>query len=181
MIDSFVPTELAVAPNPLGLASHLKLTTIPIDSQTCFELWMPTADSMLLPEEAMLLVGDRPRLEEICAQLTWLLSGTLHASGNPMHSQRLYDWQAVQDSIQQSGLQVDALGVTHTPEAICSQEDGQSAAWSLYPTSWTVLFLGLKPIGNSYRVEIHPIRLTIATGESVTKPMRGIAIGSTYL
>lgn len=180
MIDSFVPIELAVAPNPLGLASHLKLTTIPIDTQTCFELWMPPSDALILPEEAMLLAGDRPRLEEICAQLTWLLGANLESAGTLGLLQQVQDWQMVQQAIQQSGFQVDALGVMHTPQAICSSEAGKSATWTLCPTSWTVLFFGLQPIDNRYRVDQYPIRLTIATGQTVTRPIRSMAIGSTH-
>ncbi|MGA7937131.1 MAG: hypothetical protein WCA35_26505 [Kovacikia sp.] len=180
MTNSFIPNEIAVAPNPLALTPNLKLTTIPIDSYTCFELWIP-AKNVLLPQEAMLLKGDRSRLEEICARLTWLLGAKF--IGNDSSSQSLiYDWREVQNHIRKSALSFNAIGVTYLPQAISPDiEDEIAPCWTLRPPSWNIFLLNLKAAdtqsANSGSVlEILPLSLSISLGEAVIKREKGAAI-----
>lgn len=176
MIDSFIPTELAVAPNPLGLAPHLKLTTIPIDAQTCFELWMPATRSTLLPEEAMLLRGDRSRLEEICARLTWFLGARLLRCETETCDSLIYNWREVQRLLHQSGVDFHGLGVSYNPQAIYPDETMR--AWTFRPASWKISFLILKSIETGYAVELSPVSLSISLGESVTRYEQSMALAA---
>lgn len=173
MIDSFIPTELAVAPNPLGLAPHLKLVTIPVDAYTCFELWMPTGGAALLPEEAMLVRGDRSRLEEICARLTWLLGARVVGCEDEVSQSLIYDWREVQRLLQQAAAPFNGVGVTYLPQSICPDETVSS--WTIHPTSWKISFINLKAVGKGFEYELLTTSLLISLGESVTRHERGVA------
>ncbi|MCL6435727.1 MAG: hypothetical protein K6T90_16245 [Leptolyngbyaceae cyanobacterium HOT.MB2.61] len=174
MIDSFIPAELAVAPNPLGLAPHLKLTTIPIDAYACFELWMPTTNTALLPEEAALLRGDRSRLEEICARLTWLLGAKLIGCKAEACQSLIYDWCEVQRLLQQYGREFNVIGVTYLPQMI--YPDLAASSWTLRPASWKVSLLNLKAVEIGVEVEVLPVGVLVSCGENVTRYERGVAI-----
>jgi hypothetical protein len=176
MIDSFIPTELAVAPNPLGLAPHLRLTTIPIDASTCFELWMPITNSALLPEEAMLLKGDRSRLEEICARLTWFLGAQFIGCEAAACQSLIYDWREVQRLLRQSDIRFNVLGVTYVPQKIYPDE--RMRAWTFRPASWKVSLLDLKSIATGFEIEILPMSLSISLGQSVIRYEQGVAIAA---
>lgn len=183
MTDALIPTELAVAPNPFGLAANLQLMTIPVDAYTAFELWMPKPNALLLPEEARLLVGDRPRLEEICLNLTWLFGATLieqdqriNQEPQPTGQNLLYDWQAVQQRIGPSGSQFDAIGITYQPQTIYPSLTSSSAsrAWTLRPFLWNIWFFDLKPWANGYQAAVRSMSLLITYGHTVTRPMQPI-------
>ncbi|WP_421657088.1 hypothetical protein [Leptothermofonsia sp. ETS-13] len=165
MIDSFIPTELAVAPNPLGLAPHLKLTTIPIDAYACFELWMPTTNTALLPEEAALLKGDRSRLEEICARLTWLLGARLIGCEKEACQSLIYDWREVQRLLQLCGGEFNVIGVTYLPQVV--YPDSTVSSWTLRPASWKVSLLNLKVAEIGFEVEVLPVGVLVSCGERV--------------
>jgi hypothetical protein len=176
MINSFIPNEIAVAPNPLAITPNLKLTTIPIDASTYFELWIP-AKTVLLPEEAMLLMGDRSRLEQICARLTWLLGAKFVGTGIQGSESLIYDWREIQRHIRKAGKAFNAIGVTYLPQAISPDtEDDIAPAWTLRPASWSISPLNLKPGSGGFELEILPMSLAISLGESVTKREKGVAI-----
>ena len=176
--DSFIPTALAVAPNPLGLPSNLKLMTIPVDAYTCFELWLPAASGALLPEEAMLLRGDCARLEDICAKLTDFMGATLTRSDVAKHDMPLLQipigcWRDLQSLLHQAGVAFDAIAVTYLPQMIYpSPLEGGLSAWTLQQAGWSVAFLTLHPIATGFRAEVLPFKVTIAFGQSLTKPMQ---------
>lgn len=170
MLDSFIPVGLAVAPNPLGLPSNLKLTTIPIDAYTCFELWMPEAHRALLPEEAMLLRGDRARLEEICAKLMDLLGAAL--SHDDANDQLPIDrWQGLRSALYESGANFDAIGVTYLPQTLSPSptRKGGLTAWTLQQARWDIAFLNLQPLPLGFRAQALPIKVTIGWGQSITR------------
>ncbi|UBF24723.1 hypothetical protein K9N68_24080 [Kovacikia minuta CCNUW1] len=176
MMNSFIPNEIAVAPNPLALTPNLKLTTIPIDAYTCFELWIP-ANILLLPEEAMLLKGDRSRLEEICARLTWLVGARFVGNESQTPPVLIYDWREVQSQIRTLSEDFNAIGVTYLPQAISPDaEDDISPSWTLRPPSWNISLLSLKPVSSGFGLEILPFSLSISLGESVTRREKGAAI-----
>lgn len=169
MLDSFIPIELAVAPNPLGLAPHLKLTAIPVDAYNCFELWVPTSNQGLLPEEAMLLMGDCSRIEDICARLIWLLGAQLEwQSGSTQTAQ---NWSTVKQQLGERGLKADALSVDYLPQTLSPLCDlnGLEIGWSLQPARWQLTFLALQPDANSYGTEVLPVTATIAAGQTITR------------
>lgn len=169
MPNSFIPVELAVAPNPLGLTSNLKLTTIPIDAHTCFELWMPDTHRVLLPEEAMLLRGDRDRLEEICAQLIDLLGATI---GRDSDYQTSVDcWQRVRSVLRSADADFDAIGVAYLPQMLASSpiRKGNLTAWTLQQAQWSISFFKLQPLAFGFRAQALPVKVTIAFGQSITK------------
>lgn len=182
MLDSFIPLALAVAPNPLGLPSNLKLTTIPIDAYTCFELWSPAAHGELLPEEAMLLRGDRARLEDICAKLTDLMGATLTSSDASNHDEPLLQaptryWQEIRSALYKAEADFDAIAVTYLPQVIypsLTQEAGLSA-WTLQQAGWSVSFLTLHPTETGFRSEALPLTVTIAFGQSIAKCLQPVA------
>jgi hypothetical protein len=172
MLDSFIPVALAVAPNPLGLPSNLKLTTIPIDAYTCFELWTPTAQGTLLPEEAMLLRGDCARLEEICAKLTDFMGATLASDDAVKHDapllQATNSWQEIRSKLYAREADFDAIAVTYLPQVIypsCAQASGLPA--------WT-----LHPIAAGFRAEALPIKAVIAFGQSITKQIQTVRVAT---
>lgn len=172
MTESLIPAELTIAPNPSTLSLNLKLTTIPIDAYTAFELWLPTKNAILSSEEALLLTSDRPRLEGICAKLTWLLGASLVRHEMQAPDPLAYDWQAVLAKIQRSGF--DAIGITYLPQTICPNltREGISASWTLCPASWNVSFLQFQPVANGYRVKTHALSLLISYGQPITKRVR---------
>lgn len=182
MLDSFIPLALAVAPNPLGLPFNLKLTTIPIDAYTCFELWLPAAHGKLLPEEAMLLRGDRARLENICARLTDFMGATLSGSGGSNHDEPLLRmstscWQEVRSALYEVGADFDAIAVTYLPQVIYpSTQDGGLPAWTLQQAGWSVSFLTLHPIATGFRSEALPLTVTIAFGQAITKRLQTVPV-----
>lgn len=171
MPNSFIPVELAVAPNPLGLTSNLKLTTIPIDAHTCFELWMPDTRRVLLPEEAMLLRGDRDRLEEICAQLTDLLGATIGRDDESYDQTSVDCWQRVQSVVHSTDADFDAIGVAYLPQMLASSpiRTGNLTAWTLQQAQWSISFFKLQPLAFGFRSQALPIKVTIAFGQSITK------------
>ncbi|XHX80044.1 MAG: hypothetical protein RBJ76_08990 [Stenomitos frigidus ULC029] len=178
MIDSFIPVELAVAPNPLGLPFNLKLTAIPIDAYTCFELWMPDAGGTLLPEEAMLLRGDRSRLEEICAKLTDLLGATLSHDEELHYPAPVDRWQQVQSALYDAGVSFDAIGVTYLPPNLYPNpiSKGGLTAWTLQEARWCISFLKLQPLPLGFRSHTLPIKATIAFGQSITKVLQSTPV-----
>jgi hypothetical protein len=170
MIESFIPNELAVAPNPLGLAPNLKLTTIPVDANSRFELWMPLADGILMPEEAMLLRGDCLRLEEICDRLVWLLGARVVTAQQELYPSLAYDWRTVKQLIEQNGGKFSALSFAYIPQAISPcHTNSMGTAWTLYPASWHILPLELKPCGKGYQVVSTPVQVLLTMGECVTR------------
>ncbi|PSB23725.1 hypothetical protein [Stenomitos frigidus] len=183
MLDSFIPVAFAVAPNPLGLPSNLKLTTIPIDAYTCFELWMPTANGTLLPEEAMLLRGDRARLEDICAKLTDFMGATLASSTASNHTEPsvqtpTHNWGAIRRKLYEAGADFDAIGVTYLPQVIYPSLDQESGlpAWTLQQSGWSISFLTLHPIATGFRSDALPLTATIAFGQSITKRLQAVPV-----
>ncbi|MBW4471610.1 MAG: hypothetical protein KME45_14560 [Stenomitos rutilans HA7619-LM2] len=181
MLDSFIPVALAVAPNPLGLPSHLKLTTVPIDAHTCFELWTPKTDDILLPEEAMLLRGDCSRLEEICAKLTSLLGARLMSNGARM--QPTTDcWQEIRRVLYESGADFDAIAVTYLPQMIypTATREGGVSAWTLQQAGWSVSFLALQPTKEGFRSTVLPIKAVIMSGQSITASARPAPVVPAY-
>jgi hypothetical protein len=170
MIESFIPNELAVAPNPLGLAPNLKLTTIPVDANSRFELWMPLGDEILMPEEAMLLRGDCSRLEEICDRLVWLLGARLVTEQQEAYPSLAHDWRTVKQLIEQNGGKFSALSFSHIPQSISPcHTNSMGTSWTLYPTSWHILPLELKPYGKGYQVVSSPVQVLLTMGECVTR------------
>ena len=174
MIDSFIPNEIAVAPNPLGLSPNLKLTTIPIDGSSQFELWMPLTGGTILLEEGVLLKGDRPRLEEICDRLVWLLGAHLiqpEQETHPyLHTSPIYDWGSVKQFLKQSGVAFNALGFSYMPQEICSSySQTGGTTWMLYPASWTILLLNLQPAGKGFQVATLPVQVLLTMGECVSR------------
>jgi len=178
--DVLIPTEFAVAPNPLGLAPNLKLTTIPIDAYSCFELWMPLAGGRLLLEEGLLLMGDFPRLEDIAGRLTWLLGGKLDHLDGLTAPVTVDSWKQVQQTLQQSGMMANALGIEYLPPLVFPQEmaDGEPIAWTFQPSGWRVVFFNLRPIDQGYQVEQLSYQVQIHCGEAITQ--RIPAVGSNW-
>lgn len=182
MPDSFIPVALAVAPNPLGLPSNLKLTTIPVDAHTCFELWTPDVQGTLLSEEAMLLRGDCSRLEEICAKLTSLLGATLireDAQRMPLFIDR---WQEIRQVLYETGADFDAIAVTYLPQVIYSTAttEGGMPTWTLRQAGWSVSFLTLQPMNAGFRAMTLPIKAVITSGQSITKGTQTAPVESAY-
>ena len=180
MLDSFIPVALAVAPNPLGLPSNLKLTTIPIDAYTCFELWTPTGNGTLLPEEAMLLRGDRARLEEIAAKLTDFMGATLVSNDAVDRDAPLLQgtssWQEIRSELYATGTDFDAIAVTYLPQVIYPSrtQEGGLPAWTLQQAGWSISFLTLHSIAVGFRAEALPIKAVIAFGQSITKQIQTV-------
>lgn len=180
MIDSFISSDLAVAPNPLGLVSNLKLLTIPIDSQTFFELWVPIANNFLLPEEAMLLKGDCLRLEEICEKLTWLFGATSSQQETIGLPEPDHDWLHVMALLDQAGARFDALTIDCLPQAIFPNAslDGIATAWTVRPLTWQIRFWQLELVGRAYRPLQLPIGLSIAHGQPITRRVKAEMAGT---
>lgn len=180
MIDSFISSDLAVAPNPLGLVSSLKLLTIPIDSQTFFELWAPLGHATLLPEEAMLLKGDRLRLVEICEKLTWLFGATASHQEPACIQEPDYDWLHLMELLDQAGVRFDALTIDCLPQAILPNAslDGIATAWTVRPLTWQVHFWELEPVGRGYRPLRLPIGFSIAHGQPITRRVKAEMAGT---
>lgn len=183
MTEAFIPNELAVAPNPFGIAPNLKLVTIPVDAYTSFELWLPKPNAALLPEEAMLLVGDRLRLEEICASLTWLLGATPIGQDSYDDPIPTYDWRVVQRWVHQAADKFDAIGVNYQPQTLYPSlaHEEASTAWTLKPFTWNISFFDLKSFGNKYQIEVRSTSLVITYGHSITKPIQITATGVNQL
>lgn len=182
MIDSFIPPDLAVAPNPLGLVSSLKLITIPVDSQTFFELWVPICDDNLLLEEAKLLKGDRPRLEEICEKLTWLFGATVFNQETICVQEPDYDWLHLMTLINQSGAHFDALTIDYLPQAILphTTSDGIATAWTVRPLTWQIHFWQLNPVARGYSPLLLPIGLSITHGQPITRRIKAEMAGTRH-
>jgi hypothetical protein len=174
MIDSFISPNLAVAPNPLGMVSGLKLVTIPIDSQIFFELWTPTCNDSLLPEEAELLKGDRARLEEICEKLTWLFGATPFNRDTVCMQEPDYSWPHLMELLQHSGARFAALTIDCFPQAIFPNDilDGIATAWTVRPLTWQISFWELEPAGQGYVPLRLPIGLSIAHGQPITRQVK---------
>uniref|UniRef100_A0A832H349 Uncharacterized protein n=1 Tax=Oscillatoriales cyanobacterium SpSt-402 TaxID=2282168 RepID=A0A832H349_9CYAN len=182
MIDSFIPSDLAVAPNPPGLASSLKLVTVPVDAYNFFEFWMPSEEASLIPEEAMLLKDDRLRLEEICGKLMWLLGADL-LSGNKICTQEpLYDWQSFVRLIRQSGRHFDAITIQYSPQTIhpSNTEGDRPRAWTMTPSTWCISFLEFNPVERGYQVNPLPLSLAITYGQPITRTMETAGVGMRY-
>ncbi|MBL1175719.1 hypothetical protein [Pantanalinema sp. GBBB05] len=180
MIDTFIADELAVAPNPLGTLFNLKLATIPIDAYTCFELWVPPANGILLPEEAMLLRGDRLRLEDICARLVWLLGATLIADETLLNAKPEYDWRILLKQMAQLKAQFDAIGVDYFPQTICPSyaNDGIPNAWTIRPATWHVKFLALQPAASGYCAKPLALKLSLSLGQLITRRSHTPPVGA---
>lgn len=181
-MDSFIPDELAVAPNSYGIAPNLKLVTVAIDAYTCFEQWVPTAPGTIMQEEGILLISDRPRLEDICARLTWLLGAQIPQLGEAAQSLAVRDWNTVLAHLQRTHLAFNALEVTYLPHTICPLQNRPSSeatadmaapvtAWQFRPVGWNVSFVNLKPLGDVYEVCILPVNLVITAGQPITTPV----------
>ncbi|MBW4519971.1 MAG: hypothetical protein KME16_09780 [Scytolyngbya sp. HA4215-MV1] len=171
LLDTFIPTELAIAPNALGLTCNLKLKTIPIDAQLAFELWSPEAAGKLLPEEAMLLQRDLPRLEEICAKLVWLLGATYMDEEGACAGESISSWQSVTQMLQARGYRVDAIEVTHLPQTICllDRSEHRTSGWLVQPVRWKFSFLELHPVQRRFEAVAHPISLLVSFGKPLIK------------
>lgn len=182
MTEPFISAELVVAANPLNFVSNLKLCTLPIDAYSCFELWMPEPNTVLTREEALLLMSDRPRLEEICSQLTWLLGATLIEQEAGVCQSLLYSWQDVLIHLHEAQVRYDAIGVTYLPQAICPNLSihGTSTAWTLSPASWSILFFVLEPTVGGYRAATQPVSLLITAGRAITRPTHNSAIKAIF-
>jgi hypothetical protein len=170
-MESFIPLGLAVAPNPLGLVSNLKLSTIPIDAYTGFELWTPTsADATLLPEEAMLLTSDRCRLQDICAKLVWLFGAAFVDQDTEFYQPLFYDWQDIEILIQQCDRTFNAINVNHLPQILYPSVNSNNrlGGWTLCPASWRISFLELHPVEAGYRVNPWSRTLMITLGQAMT-------------
>ncbi len=156
-LDFYLPYELAVAPNPYGLAHNLKLTTV-VASGFCFELWQPRLGQLLLPKEAMLLKGDCPRVEEICALLVEALGANLTAP-NSTSVTGLSHWWQVRAAL---GSAFDAIALqTHLRQTPADQ----SAIWrvktALDRPGQQLVFLKILPWGAGYQLEVLPQRLQL--------------------
>lgn len=171
MPDSFIPVALAVAPNPLGLPSNLKLTTIPIDAHTCFELWMPNGQGILLAEEATLLRGDCSRLEAICAKLTSLLGAKLISDDLQGFQTPIDCWQTIRRALYETGATFDAIAVTYLPQVIypTGTKEGDLTAWTLQQAGWSITFLALEPAQTGFCTTVLPIKAVITSGQAITK------------
>ncbi|MBW4694722.1 MAG: hypothetical protein KME27_23475 [Lyngbya sp. HA4199-MV5] len=182
MPDSFIPVALAVAPNPLGLPSHLKLTTVPIDAHTCFELWVPETQGTLLPEEAMLLRGDCARLEEICAKLTSLLGVTLIGEDAQRLQPTTDRWQELRRALYKTGADFDAIGVTYLPQVIypTATREGGLSTWTLQQAGWSISFLTLQPTKAGFRSTTLPIKAIITSGQSITTSAQPVPMVPAY-
>jgi hypothetical protein len=186
MMDSFIPSDLAIAPNPFGLASNLKLKAIPIDAHNSFELWTPSEKHLgsgleispegggLLPEEAMLLKNDRPRLEDICRRLTWLLGATLSLADAVEPEVHTQDWVAIVERLWQANIRMDAIAIDHFPQAICLSEAAPSSQpeWIVKPALWHIRFLELQPQTRFYQAIVQPAQVTISYGTLLRKSMQ---------
>lgn len=183
MTDAFILNELAVAPNPLGLAPNLKLVTISVDACISFELWLPKPDTALLPEEARLLVGDRPRLEEICATLTRLFGAVLIGQDGYDDPTPTHDWRVVQHCLYRMGTQFDAVGVNYQLHAFYSGCADSSRVYEAVSTArrlkpiWDVSFFDFKPLGNKYQIATRSIGLLITDGNRLTQATRTTIAG----
>ena len=182
MTDSFISADLAVAPNPLGLISSLKLVTIPVDAYTAFEIWVPMENAVLIPEEAMMLIDDRPRLEEICGKLTWLLGATLVVGETASVRELIYDWGSLVNLLHQSNKRFDTITVSYSPSAICANEvkDGMLSAWIIHPSTWHISFWQLNPIARGFQSTLLPISLSITYGESISKRVEATTSSMRY-
>ncbi len=183
MNDSFIPAELAVAPNPLGLAPNLKLTTIPVDAYTCFELWMPTANAQLMRAEATLLMEDCSRLEEICSKLIWLIGAKLIHPQEPHHQRLIYDWREVRQHLEASGHYFNAIAIRYQPQTICPhpQDNNFSTTWTWQPARWQVHLLHLNSFSKGFAVNVLPISLAIANGDTITKSEKHLHVMSNHI
>ncbi len=156
-LDFYLPYELAVAPNPYGLAHNLKLTTVAA-SGFCFELWQPLLGQLLLPEEAMLLKGDCPRVEEICALLVEALGASLMAP-NSIAVTGLSHWRQVRASL---GSAFDAIALqAHLRQAPMDQSDIWRVQTALDMPGQQLVFLRILPWGTGYQLEALPQRLQL--------------------
>lgn len=156
LLNPIIPSELAIAPNPYGITRSLKLTTVSVDANHCFELWQPRLGQLLLPHEAMLLKGDCPRLEEICARLVETLGVYLISAGTIRLSE-LHSWQEVQSML---GLSLDAIAI-HSSSA---QSDIYGRGQYLMPSTMAkqqITFLKLVAMGSGYQTELLPLRLQL--------------------
>lgn len=171
LLETLIPAELTIAPNPLGLTQNLKLESIPIDAQTSFELWMPLPGSVLLPQEAALLKHDFTRLEEICANLVWLLNGIWVDEQERPLNWTVERWQDATNILRRQHFSLDTISVRYLPPAIrlLRDEDVQSQSWIIQPARWRFSFLELQPWKKGYKAVPMPVSLLISFGEPMIK------------
>ncbi len=173
LIDSLIPTEMAIAPNPLGLMPNLKLKTVPVDAHTAFELWSPARQPcFLLPEEATLLRHDCARVEYICDRLTWLLSAVLMDDSGSWAGEPMHQWSQILQIVKQSGYSPEGFDVSYHPQVIGSVAANGingSRGWLVQPAHWQISILQLKPGKTRYQVERVPFYLMVSLGEPITR------------
>lgn len=168
--ETLIPTELTIAPNPLGLTPNLKLKTVPIDAHTCFEVWSLLPGHTLLPEEACLLQSDCQRLEEICDKLVWLLSAVCVDETNSWGGEPLHDWRTIHYFVKQSGYQPSAIDVCYYPQLIGPvPEKGKTKGWVIQPARWQISLLEFKSVGHGFQAQTIPFHLQVSLGQPITR------------
>lgn len=179
MYNSFIPLDLAVAPNPLGLSANLKLATIPIDAYTFFECWEPSEKNSLIAEEVMLLRDDRSRLEEICGKLTWLLGAAIVGNRPSGPAKSLSSWQQVQEELRKRGIQAEVITIEFFPQAIfpSGDVDEMPTSWTIQPLTWHIAFWRIDQCERGYQLMELPFKLSICYGPTITKPVESPAVG----
>lgn len=183
MTIPFLSLDLAVAPNPPSLIANLKLVTIPIDAYTCFELWIPSGQSRLMPEEALLLKDDYLRLEEICGKLVWLLGANLVNGSTLCNQEPIYDWPSLVRLLRQAGKRFDTVMIDYAPAKVCpvTVENGKLQGWAMNPATWNISFLEFTAIEQSYQVNTLPLSVTMRCGQPATRQLEVTSIGMRYL
>jgi hypothetical protein len=177
LLDTFIPTELTIAPNALGMTCNLRLKTIPIDAHLAFELWSPDSQSNLLPEEALLLKRDLPRLEEICGKRVWLLGATCMDEEGICAGESISHWQSVTQILQARGCRVDAIEVTYLPQTICSLDSARNltSGWMVQPPRWQFSFLEFDLVQQRFAAIVHPVSLLVSFGKPLIKSEGAVA------
>jgi hypothetical protein len=176
-LETFIPTELTIAPDPPGQFDHLILKTIPVDVFTSFELWSPMLNATLQPEEAAFLQSDRSRLEAIGARLIWLLNATCVEGEKVTPGKTIHHWQEIIETIAERGFHFDAIEVIYQPQVIRSpnlQENNQPT-WLIHPNRWQFNFIELKTVENGFQPQVIPVSLLISFGRTIVKTIRNAA------
>lgn len=173
-LETFIPAELTLAPDPLGQVNHLKLKTIPVDVFTSFELWSLMPNATLLPEEAALLQSDRPRLEAIGARLIWLLNAIYLEDGKALTKATIQHWQEVIAAIAERGFHFDAIEVIYQPQAIHTPnlQGEDQPKWLIQPNRWQFNFIELKTVEHGFQPQVIPLSLLISFGKTIIKTIR---------
>lgn len=188
-MSEFVQSELLKALQPRQATPNLTLTTIPIEPNKSFELWMPNwtpKGSGFTPLEIELLRRDAPRVNKILSKLVWLMGAIClgEEDWEVGDRQPTYDWDTVVDIVRREGQCLNPIvtRVSFIPHAIIPIYDSDRKqvgktlpqAWEISPAHWSIVFDDLVSSGQSFRLKQagNWVSVDIWTGKPVRRDVK---------